>query len=73
MFQPMKAYSLRLFATLQLTLFSVLGQESPAPAHDGSHDFDFLIYGFDRSEASMIKITERIAKSLSSHTHDEEA
>jgi hypothetical protein len=30
-------------AILQLTLLSVTGGESPAPAHDGSHDFDFLI------------------------------
>jgi carbonic anhydrase/acetyltransferase-like protein (isoleucine patch superfamily) len=35
-------------------------------------NFPLVVYGFDRSEASMIKITERIAKSLSSHTHDEE-
>ena len=38
----MKSYSLYFFTILQVTLVSAIG-ESPAPARDGSHDFDFLI------------------------------
>ena len=39
----MKDRLIALLATLQLTLLSATAGESPAPAHDGSHDFDFLI------------------------------
>ena len=38
----MKSYSLYFFTILQVTLVSAIS-ESPAPARDGSHDFDFLI------------------------------
>jgi carbonic anhydrase/acetyltransferase-like protein (isoleucine patch superfamily) len=36
-------------------------------------NFPLAVYGYDRSEASMIKITEGMATSLSSHRHDQEA
>src|SRR5438067_10551628 len=39
----MKDRLIALLATLLMTLLSATGGESPAPAHDGSHDFDFLI------------------------------
>jgi hypothetical protein len=39
----MKNRFVALLVALQLTLLSATGGESPAPAHDGSHDFDFLI------------------------------
>ena len=39
----MKNRFIALLVALQLTLLSATGGESPAPAHDGSHDFDFLI------------------------------
>src|SRR5258708_19393152 len=39
----MKLRSMYWLAILQLTLLSATGGESPAPAHDGPHDFDFLI------------------------------
>jgi hypothetical protein len=34
---------IHLLIILQLTLLSAAGGESPPPARDGSHDFDFLI------------------------------
>src|SRR5438874_10857512 len=34
---------MRWLAILHLTLLSATGGESLAPAHDGSHDFDFLV------------------------------
>jgi len=36
-------------------------------------NFPLVVYGYDRNEASMIKITEGMAKSLSTHRHDQEA
>ena len=39
----MKTRSIYWLTILQLTLLSAAGGESPTPAHDGSHDFDFLI------------------------------
>jgi len=36
-------------------------------------NFPLVVYGYDRSEASMIKITERMSKFLSSHADDQEA
>jgi len=39
----MKIRSIHLLVILQLILLSAAGGESPPPAHDGSHDFDFLI------------------------------
>jgi hypothetical protein len=39
----MKIASIHLLTILQLTLLSATGSESPPPARDGSHDFDFLI------------------------------
>jgi hypothetical protein len=36
-------------------------------------NFPLVVYGYDRSEASMIKITERMSKLLSSHADDQEA
>jgi hypothetical protein len=39
----MKIRSIQLVTILQLTLLSAATSESPPPAHDGSHDFDFLI------------------------------
>jgi hypothetical protein len=39
----MKNRFIALLATLQLTLLPATGGESPAPAHDRAHDFDFLI------------------------------
>lgn len=35
-------------------------------------NFPLEVYGFDRSEASMVKITERMSKMLGSHFEDEE-
>src|SRR5437899_5067353 len=39
----MKDRLIALLATLLMTLTCAIAGESPAPAHDGSHDFDFLI------------------------------
>src|SRR5438067_8100312 len=39
----MKMRSIYWLAILQLTFLSATGGESPAPARNGSHDFDFLI------------------------------
>jgi len=39
----MKICSIQLVTILQLTLLSAATSESPPPARDGSHDFDFLI------------------------------
>jgi hypothetical protein len=39
----MKIWWIYLLTMLQLTLLSAKGSESPPPARDGSHDFDFLI------------------------------
>src|SRR5437899_2427670 len=39
----MQTRSIYWLTILQLTLLSATGGESPAPAHDGSHDFDFLV------------------------------
>src|SRR5947208_6438107 len=39
----MKTRSIYWLTILQLTLLSAAGSGSPTPAHDGSHDFDFLI------------------------------
>ena len=36
-------------------------------------NFPFIVYGYDRAEANMIKITERMSKFLSSHADDQEA
>ena len=35
-------------------------------------NFPLVVYGYDRSEANMIKITERMAKFLKSHADDQE-
>src|SRR6266853_1581268 len=39
----MKLLLVYLLSILQLTLAYAIAGESPAPARDGSHDFDFLI------------------------------
>lgn len=36
-------------------------------------NFPFVVYGYDRTEANMIKITERMSKFSSSHADDQEA
>jgi carbonic anhydrase/acetyltransferase-like protein (isoleucine patch superfamily) len=36
-------------------------------------NFPFVVYGYDRSEANMIKITEQMSELLSSHADDQEA
>ena len=36
-------------------------------------NFPLVVYGYDRSEASVIKITERMSKFLSAHANDQEA
>jgi hypothetical protein len=36
-------------------------------------NFPLSVYGIDRSEASMIKITEKMATMLESHAHDQRA
>jgi carbonic anhydrase/acetyltransferase-like protein (isoleucine patch superfamily) len=50
----------------------------PPDQHDAiwniqeSLNFPLVVYGYDRSEANMIKITERMAKFLKSHADDQE-
>src|SRR6266516_6137362 len=39
----MKLWSIYWLSVLQFTLTCAMAGESPAPARDGSHDFDFLI------------------------------
>jgi len=39
----MKLRSIYLRTLLQPMLFSAMGEPTPSPARDGSHDFDFLI------------------------------
>src|SRR6184192_2735256 len=39
----MKLQSMYWLSILQFTLAAAIAGESPAPARDGSHDFDFLI------------------------------
>jgi hypothetical protein len=34
-------------------------------------NFPLVVYGYDRSEANMVKITERMSESLTSHAMDE--
>lgn len=34
-------------------------------------DFPLTVYGFERSEATMAKITHRLSRALGSHAHDE--
>jgi len=34
-------------------------------------NFRFTVYGFERSEASMTKITQRLSQTLGSHFGDE--
>jgi len=41
--QAMKLRSIYWLSILQFTFTYAIAGESPAPAHDGSHDFDFLI------------------------------
>jgi carbonic anhydrase/acetyltransferase-like protein (isoleucine patch superfamily) len=36
-------------------------------------NFPLVVYGYDRTEANMIKITERMSKSLAGHATDQEA
>jgi carbonic anhydrase/acetyltransferase-like protein (isoleucine patch superfamily) len=36
-------------------------------------NFPLAVHGFDRSEATMVKITRRMAQLLGSHSHDQEA
>lgn len=36
-------------------------------------NFPFVVYGYDRSEATMIKITERMSSFLSNHANDQKA
>ena len=36
-------------------------------------NFPLVVYGYDRSEANMIKITERMSEFLKSHASDQEA
>jgi carbonic anhydrase/acetyltransferase-like protein (isoleucine patch superfamily) len=36
-------------------------------------NFPLVVYGYDRAEANMIKITERMSKSLAGHATDQEA
>ena len=39
----MRLRSIYWLSVLQLTFICAIADESPAPVHDGSHDFDFLI------------------------------
>ena len=49
-----------LLVDVQFTLTCVIAGDLPAPAHDGSHDFDFLI---GNSKAHVRRIPDRLVGS----------
>ena len=58
----MKIRSIQLVTILQLTLLSAATSESPAPAHNGPHDFDFLIGNW---KAHVRRLPDRLVRSNS--------
>jgi len=56
----MKPYSLYLITILQVTLIPAIGEPTPTPGRDGSHDFDFLIGNW---KAHVRRLPDRLVDS----------